>query len=51
MKELISDILTKLAESKGKEANKIIHLLFDAYFTKNLVLSDKSVLIKIGKED
>jgi len=43
--------LTKLAESKGKEANKIIHLLFDAYFTKNLVLSDKSVLIKIGKED
>ena len=42
--------LTKLAESKGKDINKIIHLLFDAYFTKNLVLSDKSVLIKIGIE-
>jgi len=42
--------LTKLAESKGKDVDKIIFLLFDAYFTKNLVLSDRSVLIKIGKE-
>jgi len=42
--------LTKLAESKGKDVDKVIYLLFDAYFTKNLVLSDRSVLIKIGKE-
>jgi predicted DsbA family dithiol-disulfide isomerase len=42
--------LTKLAESKGKDVDKVIFLLFDAYFTKNLVLSDRSVLIKIGKE-
>jgi len=42
--------LTKLAESKGKDVDKVIYLLFDGYFTKNLVLSDRSVLIKIGKE-
>jgi len=42
--------LTKLAESKGKDVDKVIYLLFDAYFTKNLVLSDRSVLISIGKE-
>ncbi|KAG4096108.1 DSBA-like thioredoxin domain protein [Neocallimastix lanati (nom. inval.)] len=42
--------LTKLAENKGKDVDKVIYLLFDGYFTKNLDLSDRSILIKIGKE-
>ena len=42
--------LTKFAEAKGKDVEKIIHLLFDAYFTKNLKLSDRKVLADIAKQ-
>lgn len=44
--------LTKLAQSKqdAKLSAKIIDALFDAYFTKNLELSDHQVLIQIAVE-
>lgn len=40
--------LTKFAQEKGH--NEIITKLFDAYFTKNLALSDHAVLKKIAVE-
>ena len=40
--------LTKYAQEQGK--NEIIEKLFDAYFTKNLQLSDHNVLVKIASE-
>lgn len=44
--------LTKLAASKGNKGNtdKVIKLLFDAYFTKNLKLADRNVLADIAKQ-
>jgi predicted DsbA family dithiol-disulfide isomerase len=44
--------LTKYIEKKGNYENyeKVIFLLYDAYFTKNLNLSDKNVLINIGQQ-
>ena len=44
--------LTKLVQSKGNKENtqKVIHLLFDAYFTKNLKLADRTVLTDIAKQ-
>ena len=44
--------LTKLVASKGNKenTNKVIHLLFDAYFTKNLKLADRSVLTDIARQ-
>ena len=44
--------LTKLAQSKQnpKLSEKIIDALFDAYFTKNLELSDHQILIQIAVE-
>ena len=45
--------LVKYVESKGKyeDTDKMIHILYDAYFTKNLLLSDDQVLIKLGMEN
>ena len=49
--------LTKLVASKGNKenTNKVIHLLFDAYFTKNLKLAYRSVLgdiaLQVGIEE
>ena len=42
--------LAKYVESKGNYENteKIIHILYDAYFTKNLLISDDQVLIELG---
>ena len=42
--------LTKYIESKGNYENteKIINLLYDAYFTKNLLISDENVLMDLG---
>ena len=44
--------LTKLVASKGDKENtdKVIKLLFDAYFTKNLKLADRTVLTDIAKQ-
>ena len=44
--------LTKLVTSKGNKENmdKVIKLLFDAYFTKNLKLADRTVLTDIAKQ-
>ena len=44
--------LTKLVASKGHKENtdKVIKLLFDAYFTKNLKLADRTVLSDIAKQ-
>ena len=44
--------LVKYIEKKGNYENteKIINLLYDAYFTKNLLISDNQVLIKLGME-
>ena len=44
--------LTKLVASKGNKenTNKVIHLLFDAYFTKNLKLADRSVLLDFARQ-
>jgi len=44
--------LVKYVESKGNYENteKIINLIYDAYFTKNLLISDNQVLIKLGME-
>lgn len=42
--------LTKFAVAKGKNVEKVIHLLFDAYFTKNLKLSDRKILADIAKQ-
>jgi len=44
--------LVKYVESKGNYENteKIIHLLYDAYFTKNLLISDDQVLIELGMQ-
>ena len=44
--------LTKLVASKGNKENtdKVIKLLFDAYFTKNLKLADRKVLADIAKQ-
>ena len=42
--------LAKYVESKGNYENteKMIHILYDAYFTKNLLISDDQVLIELG---
>ncbi len=42
--------LTKLVASKGNKemTNKVIHDLFDAYFTQNLELTNRDVLMQIG---
>ena len=42
--------LAKFVESKGNYENteKIINLLYDAYFTKNLLISDENMLIDLG---
>ena len=42
--------LVKYVESKGNYENteKMIHILYDAYFTKNLLISDGKVLIELG---
>ena len=42
--------LAKYIEKKGNYENteKIIYLLYDAYFTKNLLISDENVLIDLG---
>ena len=42
--------LAKYVESKGNYENteKMIHILYDAYFTKNLLISDDKVLIELG---
>ena len=42
--------LAKYVESKGNYENteKIIYLLYDAYFTKNLLISDDQILIELG---
>ena len=42
--------LVKYIEKKGNYENteKIINLLYDAYFTKNLLLSDDKILIELG---
>ena len=44
--------LMKLAQSKNdfKLVDELSNQLFDAYFTKNLKLADKNVLIEIGKQ-
>ena len=44
--------LAKYVASKGDYENteKIIHLLYDAYFTKNLLISDEKVLIELGMQ-
>ena len=44
--------LTKLVASKGNKenTNKVIHLLFDAYFTRNLKLTDRNVLTDIARQ-
>ena len=44
--------LAKYVESKGNYENteKIIHLLYDAYFTNNLLISDENVLIGLAAE-
>ena len=44
--------LTKLVASKGNKenTNKVIHLLFDAYFTRNLKLADRNVLSDIARQ-
>ena len=42
--------LTKFAVAKGKDVEKIIHLLFNAYFTKNLKLSDRKILANIAQQ-
>ena len=44
--------LTKLVASKGIKENtdKVIKLLFDAYFAKNLKLSDRTVLADIANQ-
>ena len=44
--------LAKYVASKGNHENteKIIHLLYDAYFTKNLLISDEKVLIELGMQ-
>ena len=44
--------LVKYVESKGNYENteKMINILYDAYFTKNLLISDDQVLIKLGME-
>ena len=44
--------LTKLTASKGNKENtdKVIKLLFDAYFTKNLKLADRTVLSDIANQ-
>ena len=44
--------LAKYVESKGNYENteKIINLLYDAYFTKNLLISDEKVLIDLGTQ-
>ena len=44
--------LMKLAEAKydRETVDKLNHLLFDAYFTKNLVLANHSVLESVAKE-
>lgn len=42
--------LVKYVESKGNYENteKMINILYDAYFTKNLLISDEKVLIDLG---
>ena len=44
--------LVKYVESKGNYENteKMINILYDAYFTKNLLISDDQVLTKLGME-
>ena len=45
-------ILAKYVESKGNYENteKMINILYDAYFTKNLLISDEKVLIDLGMQ-
>jgi len=42
--------LVKYVESKGNYENteQMIHAIYDAYFTKNLLISDEHVLIELG---
>ena len=42
--------LAKYIESKGNYENteKMVNILYDAYFTKNLLISDEKVLIELG---
>jgi len=42
--------LTKFVESKGKDVSKIIHLLFDAYYTRNVRLSDRDILLDLAEK-
>jgi len=42
--------LTKFVESKGKDVSKIIHLLFDAYYTRNVRLADREVLLDLAEK-
>ena len=44
--------LAKYVESKGNYENteKMIHILYDAYFTKNLLISDDQILIELGMQ-
>ena len=44
--------LAKYVESKGNYENteKMINILYDAYFTKNLLISDEKVLIDLGMQ-
>ena len=44
--------LMKLAEDRYDRATvaRLNHLLFDAYFTKNLVLADRDVLLSVARE-
>ena len=49
---LKAHILVKYVANKGDYENtkEIIRLLYDAYFTKNLLISDENVLIGIGMQ-
>ena len=44
--------LTKFAEAQGNSelAQKVIKLLFDAYFTQNLKLADENVLLNVAEK-
>ena len=44
--------LAKYIESKGNYENteKMVNILYDAYFTKNLLISDEKVLIELGMQ-
>ena len=44
--------LAKYVESKGNYENteKMINILYDAYFTKNLLISDEKILVELGMQ-